>query len=96
MMIKYGSANRDDHQFRQAADFDVTRGNLKTQIAFGQGVHHCLGAPLARQELTISFQNILRRITNIRLPEGEPELTFQPSLLLHGPIGLNIEFDQCE
>jgi len=96
MMIKFGSANRDGHQFEQPDDFDVTRENLKTQIAFGQGVHHCLGAPLARQELIISFQNILRRITHIRLPEGEPELTFQPSLLLHGPIGLNIEFDRCE
>jgi cytochrome P450 len=96
MMIKYGSANRDSNQFQQPDGFDVTRKNLKSQIAFGQGVHHCLGAPLARQELTIGFQNILRRITNIRLPQGEPELAFQPSLLLHGPIALNIEFDKCE
>jgi len=96
MMIKYGSANRDSDQFQQPDGFDVTRKNLKSQIAFGQGVHHCLGAPLARQELIIGFQNILRRITNIRLPQGEPELAFQPSLLLHGPIALNIEFDKCE
>jgi cytochrome P450 len=96
MMIKFGSANRDVDQFQQPDDFDVTRENLKNQIAFGKGVHHCVGAPLARQELTLGFQNILRRITNIRLPVGEPELAFHPSLLLHGPIDLNVEFDKRE
>ena len=96
MMIKFGSANRDSDQFQQPDDFNVTRENLKNQIAFGKGVHHCVGAPLARQELTLGFKNILRRITNIRLPQGEPELAFQPSLLLHGPIALNIEFDTYE
>jgi len=93
MMVKFGSANRDENQFIQGDAFDVTRDNLKTQIAFGKGVHHCLGAPLARQELIISFEAILQRLTNFRLPPQEQELEFLPSLLLHGPADLNIEFD---
>ena len=93
MMIKFASANRDANQFPQPDRFDVTRDNLKTQIAFGQGVHHCLGAPLARQELTVGFEVILKRMTNFRLPGGEEELKFLPSLLLHPPADLNLLFD---
>ncbi len=94
VMIKFGSANRDEMQFTQGDSFDVTRDNVKTQIAFGQGVHRCLGAPLAQQELTLGFEVILERMTNFRLPEGDKELKFLPSLLLHGPVDLNIEFDR--
>ena len=93
MMIKFASANRDATQFPDPDRFDVTRDNLKTQIAFGQGVHHCLGAPLARQELIIGFQVILKRLAHFRLPEGEAELEFLPSLLLHPPKDLNLLFE---
>jgi cytochrome P450 len=94
LMIKFGSANRDEQLFNQSADFDVTRDNLKSQIAFGQGVHHCIGAPLARQELIVSWKVILERMTNFQLPAGEEELKFLPSLLLHGPVDLNINFEK--
>jgi cytochrome P450 len=52
-----------------------------------------LGAPLARQELIIGFQVILKRLTHFRLPEGEGELEFLPSLLLHPPKDLNLLFE---
>ena len=94
MMIKFGSANRDAEQFPEPDAFDVTRDNLKTQIAFGQGVHHCLGAPLARQELIVGFRVILQRMTGFRVPKGQENLEFMPSLLLHPPTDLNIEFDR--
>ena len=93
-MVKYMSANRDESLFRDPDKFDVTRDNLKSQIAFGQGVHHCLGAPLARQELTGGWSVILERLTNFRLPAGQEQLEFLPSLLLHGPADLKIEFDK--
>ncbi|MDA1206352.1 MAG: cytochrome P450 [Proteobacteria bacterium] len=93
MMIKFASANRDAKQFPEPDRFDVTRDNSRTQIAFGQGVHHCLGAALARQELMVGFQVILQRLTNFRLPKGEEELEFLPSTLLHPPKGLNLLFD---
>jgi cytochrome P450 len=94
LMIKFGSANRDEQLFSESANFDVTRDNLKSQIAFGQGVHHCIGAPLARQELIVSWKVILERMTNFQLPAGEEELKFLPSLLLHGPVDLNINFEK--
>ena len=93
MMIKFASANRDASQFPDPERFDVTRKNLKTQIAFGQGVHHCLGAPLARQELITGFQVVLQRLTHFRLPEGAGPLEFLPSTLLHPPKPFTVLFD---
>ncbi|MFT5100563.1 MAG: cytochrome P450, partial [Planctomycetaceae bacterium] len=94
LMIKFGSANRDEMQFAFGEEFDVTRQNLKSQIAFGKGVHHCLGAPLARQELIVSFKVILERMTNFTLPPEQGDLEFLPSMLLHGPADLSIRFDK--
>ena len=94
LMIKFGSANRDEMQFAMGEQFDVTRQNLKSQIAFGKGVHHCLGAPLARQELIVSFKVILERMTNFTLPPEQGDLEFLPSMLLHGPADLSIRFDK--
>ena len=94
MMVKFHSANRDETVFPDPDAFKVDRPNLKSQIAFGQGVHHCLGAPLARQELMVGFKVILERMTNFGLPEGQEELEFLPSLLLHPPAKLSITFDK--
>jgi len=94
LMIKFGSANRDEMQFVMGDEFDVTRQNLKTQIAFGKGVHHCLGAHLARQELIVSWKVILERMTNFTLPPEQGDLEFLPSMLLHGPADLSIRFDK--
>lgn len=93
VMIKFASANRDADHFPDPDRFDVTRENLKTQIAFGQGVHHCLGAPLARQELITGFQVILQRLTNFRLPDGNAPLEFIPNTLLHPPKPFEVLFD---
>jgi cytochrome P450 len=93
MMVKFHSANRDQDVFADPDAFKVDRTNLKSQIAFGQGVHHCLGAPLARQELTVGFKVILERMTRFSLPEGEEQLEFLPSLLLHPPAKLSIRFE---
>jgi cytochrome P450 len=94
LMIKFGSANRDEMQFAMGEEFDVTRQNLKSQIAFGKGVHHCLGAHLARQELIVSWKVILERMTNFTLPPEQGDLEFLPSMLLHGPADLSIRFDK--
>ena len=54
-----GAANRDPQQFPQPDRFDILRRNNR-HVAFGYGVHHCLGAPLARVEGQIAFQALLR------------------------------------
>lgn len=66
-----GSANRDPKAFAAADAFDITRDPNK-HIAFGAGIHFCLGAPLARLELSVTVPRLLERLPGLRL-SGEPE-----------------------
>ena len=90
---RFASANQDDAQFPNGMKFDITRDNLKDHIAFGKGVHHCLGAALARRELNIGFQVIFERLENFRLQPDAKEPQFSPNALLHGLPSLPIAFD---
>jgi cytochrome P450/uncharacterized membrane protein YdbT with pleckstrin-like domain len=75
-----GSANRDPAAFPDADTFDVGR-RPNNHIAFGAGLHHCLGAPLARMELQISLPTLLARCPGLRLA-GEPVRS--PTFVLRG------------
>src|SRR5947209_12783969 len=81
-----GSANRDPRQFRDAGRFDITR-DPNPHLAFGQGIHFCLGAPLARLEARIALTDILERLKGFRRANDEP---WQPrkALHVHGPTRL--------
>lgn len=64
------SANRDEAQWGPTADtFDITRANARQHVAFGKGPHVCLGSWLARLELQVVLETILRRFPNTTLPE---------------------------
>ena len=66
-----GSANRDPKQFRDAGRFDITR-DPNPHIAFGHGIHSCLGAPLARLEARIALADFLERVQGFALASDEP------------------------
>ena len=79
VMLRYGAANRDERQFEAPDELNVHRQKAGAQLAFGAGVHFCIGAPLARQELNLGFLALLDRLENIRLAEGarpEAEVSF--------------------
>ena len=65
-----GSANRDPEAFTAADTFDIRR-DPNNHIAFGAGIHFCLGAPLARLELSVTVPRLLERLPNLQLA-GEP------------------------
>jgi cytochrome P450 len=69
VMVRFGAANRDPRMFEDPDRFDITRADAKNHIAFGFGVHFCVGAALARQELMSSFTAVLDRLDNIELAE---------------------------
>jgi cytochrome P450 len=74
VMVHFGSANRDACAFHDAAGFDPTRSDLSRHVAFGKGIHFCIGAPLARLELRIAVPLLLRRLPGLRLaPDAVPE-----------------------
>jgi cytochrome P450 len=85
-----GSANRDPGQFRDAGRFDVTR-DPNPHLAFGHGIHFCLGAPLARLEARIALADFLERVQGFELASAEP---WEPrkALHVHGPSRLPIRF----
>jgi len=72
LLLSYLSANRDEAVFDQPFRFDIARRNADGHLAFGIGVHFCLGAHLARMELEAFFRELLPRLESIELA-GEPE-----------------------
>ena len=70
------------------------RDNLREQVAFGKGVHHCLGAALSRREMNVGFKVIFERMENFRLAPAASEPEFSANALLHGMTGLEIAFDK--
>jgi cytochrome P450 len=61
-----GSANRDTDMFEHAGEFDINR-KPNPHLGFGQGVHYCLGANLARLELRVLFQELLSRFRAVQV-----------------------------
>jgi cytochrome P450 len=93
LVVMYGSGNRDDAHFPDGERFDVHRPNARTHVGFGQGIHFCLGAILARLEGRVAFETLLTRLRNIRLAGGRNDLTHTPSFILRGLKELHLEFD---
>ena len=93
LVVMYGSGNRDNEQFPQGDQFDIRRANAKEHLAFGEGVHYCLGAPLARLEAKLAFETLFTRLRNIRLATDKNDFTHTPSFILRGLKTLHLEFD---
>ena len=86
----FASANRDDAQFPEAARFDITR-NPQGHVAFGFGIHFCLGASLARLEARVAFEELLGRVTRLERTGAETE--YIDSFLLRGPKALPLRYE---
>ena len=82
LVLLYPSANRDERVFPHADEFHVDR-EPNDHVAFGHGVHFCLGASLARLELRIMFEVLLERLPDLALATEEP-LRFRPSNFIVG------------
>ena len=95
MMLIYAAANRDENQFENAADFEVERENAREQMAFSAGPHYCIGAALARMEIRVAFEEVLKRMKNFRLDPEYPAPKHQTSYILRGLEELHIVFDKA-
>ena len=85
------SANRDERQFPDADVLDITR-EPNRHLAFGQGIHYCLGAPLARVEGQIAINMLLERMPDLQLSVPVGSLRWRKGLMLRGMEALPLRF----
>jgi cytochrome P450 len=82
IFVSLTAANRDNSRFPGADKLDVTR-KAAGHIAFGHGIHHCVGAPLARLEGQLAIGSLLARFPGMKLATGE-DLVWRDSTLMRG------------
>jgi len=86
-----GSANRDETVFGNPNALDITR-EPNRHLSFGQGIHFCLGAPLARMEAQTAVGTLLGRVPGLRLKVSPDSLRWRPSMILRGLDSLPVLF----
>lgn len=84
IMLRFAAANRDPGQYEDPERLDVCRRNAGTHLAFGAGIHHCLGAALAREEMNSAFERILARMEGLHFLSGRNDFHHYPNMLLRG------------
>jgi cytochrome P450 len=83
VLVALSGANRDPSRYPDPGRLDLSRDSTG-HLAFGHGIHYCLGAPLARLEAGIAFGGLLERFGSMRLAVPAESLRWRPSTLIHG------------
>jgi cytochrome P450 len=83
VLASLGSANRDGRIFDRPDELDFGRPN-NPHMGFGHGVHHCVGAQLARVELQVAITALIRRLPGLKLAVAESELPWKNGMLVRG------------
>lgn len=89
LLLLLGSANRDPEHYQNADQLDITRADNK-HLAFGTGIHHCLGSSLAEVEGQIAIGTLLKRFPNLKMKSQKVEFKFP--FTLRGPKELLVTF----
>jgi cytochrome P450 len=92
LLLMYGAANRDAATFPEPARLDLDRPNLNRHLAFGHGIHSCIGRTLATAELTFAFTRLLERLHDIRLDPAYPRPEAKPHFNMRGLDSLRLVF----
>jgi cytochrome P450 len=101
VMTLLGAVNRDPRRFERPNDLVVGRKNVRDHLAFGRGIHSCIGAPLARAEAKVSLERLFDRTTDIRIdeskhgPAGARRYSYEATYLLRGLRELHLVFDRA-
>ena len=83
MMLRFAAANRDPAKFENPDAFDVTRKNARSHLAFGRGIHMCVGNMLSRKELLVAFNVLFDQVARFEL-QPDADLNHVPNMLLRG------------
>jgi cytochrome P450 len=91
VMLLWGAANRDGDEFANPDAIDLERRNLKSHLGFGLGIHHCIGASLARLETRVALETLLARTRAVR--RADAKIAHVPSLFVRSLQALPIELE---
>lgn len=91
VIVNTQAANRDESVFDRSEELDLTRNN-NPHMAFGHGIHHCLGAQLARLELQVALGSLLQRFPTLHLAVPYEEVPWKTGLLVRGPKALPVSW----
>jgi cytochrome P450 len=89
VLLPFPSANRDPEAFEQADEFVIDRERNR-HVAFGLGIHRCLGSNLARMELTVAIEEWMKRIPDFELAVPDPDAVRWSTGQVRGPRALPI------
>jgi cytochrome P450 len=91
LLLLLGSANRDPEVFDDPDTFDIQRPNARNHVSLGFGNHLCLGAPLARLEARVVFEEFSKRFPSLRLVLGQ-QLHYHANTFFRAPVSLLAEW----
>lgn len=91
-MLRFAAANRDGRKYANPERIDLQRANAGTHVAFGAGIHHCIGAGLARMEMREAFTALAQRLRRLELAPGN-DFAHHPSMILRGLQSLRVTFE---
>jgi cytochrome P450 len=83
LLVMYASGNDDETVFECPREFDLNRGNLGKQVAFGTGVHRCIGAALARMEIKVAAREVVKRLDDMTLAIPVDQIEYLPTVATH-------------
>ncbi|MBL6864708.1 MAG: cytochrome P450 [Rhodospirillales bacterium] len=92
ILMALGSGSRDSEIFEDGDNFDIFRKQKKKHLAFGNGVHFCMGAPLARLEMKIILEELTKRLPQMKMVKGQ-QWDYIPTLTFRGIKSLRVEWD---
>lgn len=92
--VRYGAANRDPEAFACPANIDLGRAKASSHLAFGAGIHLCIGNQLARGELRLAFAALTRRLGGFTASRGGDSYDWVRSYIAYGPTRLSMAFDE--
>lgn len=91
VLLLMGSANRDDHVFPAPDSFDIGRGNARSHLSFGYGIHFCLGNLLAKLQAKVALEEISRKLPTLRMRSGA-DIDFGKNLSFRVPTSVPVEW----
>lgn len=91
VQLRYAAANRDPAKYPDPDRFDIERANARSHLAFGKGIHMCVGNMLSCKEMAVAYTELLTRLADFRVADGHVP-SWPPNMLLRGLTTLPITF----